>query len=132
MTPGPDQPTFPTLHSIAIFVTDIDKAIEFYHDTLGIPVARAGSFGAELMMEPPHVGIHPAVHPDSRAMVGRHTGLTFRMDDLLHFCEHLHECGVRFVNEPTRMGFGIMAMVADPDGNVIALWEEQGEGSGER
>jgi predicted enzyme related to lactoylglutathione lyase len=43
---------------------------------------------------------------------------------LLDFCSRLGERGVRFVAEPTQQGFGIMAMVADPDGNVVALWED--------
>ena len=47
------------------------------------------------------------------------------MPDLLHYCGELHERGVRFVTEPTQQSWGIMAMVADPDGNVLALWEDQ-------
>ena len=33
-------------------------------------------------------------------------------------------CGVKFMAEPTQQGFGIMAMIADPDGNIMALWED--------
>ncbi len=113
-----------SLRSIAIFVHDIEKARAFYEDALGLPVARAGSFGYELLDTPPHVGIHPATHPDARALVGRHTGLTFAVSDLLTLCSTLGERGVRFVAEPTQQGFGIMAMVADPDGNIMALWED--------
>ena len=47
------------------------------------------------------------------------------MPDLLHYCGVLHERGVRFVAEPTQQSWGIMAMVADPDGNVLALWEDR-------
>jgi predicted enzyme related to lactoylglutathione lyase len=114
----------PTLHSIAIFVTDLERARVFYEDQLGLPVNKAGSFGFEFLGTPPHVGVHPAQHPDALAMVGRHTGLTFDVPNLLDFCSRLGELGVRFVAEPTQQGFGIMAMVADPDGNVIALWED--------
>jgi lactoylglutathione lyase len=114
----------PTLHSIAIFVTDLERARLFYEDQLGLPVNKAGSFGFEFLDRPPYVGVHPAQHPDALAMVGRHTGLTFDVPDLLDFCSRLGEQGVRFVAEPTQQGFGIMAMVADPDGNVIALWED--------
>jgi hypothetical protein len=32
---------------------------------------------------------------------------------------------VRFVAEPTQQSWGIMAMVADPDGNIVALWEDR-------
>lgn len=112
------------IHSFAIFVTDLPRAVAFYRDGLGLPVARQGSFGAELFEAPPHLGIHPAVHPDARKLVGRDTGITFHVPGLLHYCGQLHDRGVRFVREPTRASFGIMAMVADPDGNVFALWED--------
>ncbi|MGH7559618.1 MAG: VOC family protein, partial [Gemmatimonadales bacterium] len=72
------------LHSFAIFVTDLDRAIVFYRDALGLPVSRQGSFGAELFETPPHLSVHPAVHPDAKALVGRHTGITFQVPGLLH------------------------------------------------
>jgi predicted enzyme related to lactoylglutathione lyase len=114
----------PTLHSFAIFVTDLERARVFYEDQLGLPVNKAGSFGFELLDAPPHLGVHPARHPEAIAMVGRHTGLTFNVPNLLDFCSRLGELGVPFIAEPTQQGFGIMAMVADPDGNVVALWED--------
>lgn len=118
------------VHSFAVFVTDVPRAVAFYRDTLGLAVSRSGSFGAELFDEPPHLSIHPAVHPDAKKLVGRHTGITLRVPGLLHFCGVLHDRGVRFVNEPTKADFGIMAMIADPDGNVFALWEEPEEQAG--
>jgi lactoylglutathione lyase len=115
----------PSLHSIAIFVIDIERAKRFYRDDLGLPVTREGSFGAEFIDGPTHLGVHPAVHPDSRAMVGRHTGITLHVEQILDYCERLHQRGVRFIAEPTRQSFGVMAMIADPDGNVLALWDDQ-------
>jgi predicted enzyme related to lactoylglutathione lyase len=111
------------LYSVAVFVHDIEQAITFYGDHLGLPLTKRGSFGAEFLEGGTHLGVHPAVHPDARALVGRHTGLTFQVDDLLAFCERLHQRGVRFLNEPTQQSWGIMAMVSDPDGNILALWE---------
>jgi hypothetical protein len=36
------------------------------------------------------------------------------------------------VTEPTQQPWGIMAMIADPDGNILALWEDRTpEASGE-
>lgn len=112
------------VHSHAVFVNNLDRATEFYRDTLGLPVHQQGSFGLELFLEPPHLGIHPAVHPDAKQLVGRHTGLTFYVPGLLHFCGMLHERGVHFVREPTRMEWGVMAMIADPEGNIFALWDD--------
>jgi lactoylglutathione lyase len=113
------------LYSVAVFVTDMDRAVTFYGEDLGLPMTKRGSFGAEFMEGGTHLGVHPAVHPDARAMVGRHTGLTFQVANLLDFCERLHQREVRFLNEPTQQSWGIMAMIADPDGNVIALWENK-------
>ena len=118
------MPIQPSLYSVAIFVNDIGRAVEFYRDTLGLPVTKQGSFGAEFLEGDTHVGVHPAVHPEARSLVGRHTGITLFVPDLLHYCGELHERGVRFTTEPTQQPWGIMAMVADPDGNVLALWED--------
>ena len=112
------------MHSVAVFVNDLEKALEFYRDILGLPVNKAGSFGAEFLAEPPYLGVHPANHADAKALVGRHTGITFYVPVLLHFCGDLHARGVRFVSEPTKMAWGVMAMIADPEGNVFALWED--------
>ena len=114
-----------SLYSIAVFVTDIERAVTFYRDTLGLPLTKRGSFGAEFLEQEPHLGVHPATHPNARALVGRETGLTFHVPDLLHFCGMLHDRGVRFIAEPTKQSFGVMAMIADPDGNVFALWDDK-------
>lgn len=118
-------PIRPSLHSVAIFVNDIGRAIEFYRDALNLPVTRQGSFGAEFLEGDTHVSVHPAVHPDAKSLVGRHTGITLFVPDLLHYCGQLHDRGVRFATEPTQQSWGIMAMVRDPDGNVLALWEDK-------
>ena len=115
----------PILYSVAVFVTDIERAVDFYRDALGLPMTKHGSFGAEFLEGETHLGIHPAVHSEAKALVGRHTGITLYVPDLLHYCGELHDRRVRFITEPTQQSWGIMAMVADPDGNVIALWEDK-------
>jgi len=122
--PSPPAPP-PSVYSIAIFVSDIGRAVQFYRDALSLPLAKQGSFGAEFFGDGTRIGVHPAVHADARALVGRHTGITLHIPGLLHYCGVLHDRGVRFVAEPTQQSWGIMAMVADPDGNVLALWEDQ-------
>lgn len=115
----------PSLYSIAIFVHDIPRAVEFYRDVLGLPLTKQGAFGAEFLEGETHIGVHPAIHPEAKSLVGRHTGITLFVPDLLHYCGDLHARGVRFTTEPTQQSWGIMAMVADPDGNVLALWEDR-------
>jgi lactoylglutathione lyase len=115
----------PSIYSVAIFVSDIARATEFYRDRLGLPITKQGSFGAEFLEGGTRIGVHPAVHSDARALVGRHTGINLYVPGLLHYCGELHDRGVRFVTEPTQQAWGVMAMVADPDGNVLALWEDR-------
>jgi predicted enzyme related to lactoylglutathione lyase len=115
----------PSLYSVAIFVHNIGRAIEFYRDTLGLPLTKQGAFGAEFLEGETHVGVHPAIHPEAKLLVGRHTGITLFVPDLLHYCGVLHDRGVRFTTEPTQQSWGVMAMVADPDGNMLALWEDK-------
>jgi catechol 2,3-dioxygenase-like lactoylglutathione lyase family enzyme len=112
------------LYSIAIFVSDIAQAVDFYRDKLGLPMTKHGSFGAEFLEGGTHLGVHPAVHTEAKGLVGRHTGITLFVPDLLHYCGVLHDRQVRFVAEPTQQSWGVMAMIADPDGNVLALWED--------
>ncbi|HET7024621.1 MAG TPA: VOC family protein [Gemmatimonadales bacterium] len=119
--------TSATLYSAAIFVTDIERAIAFYRDTLKLPLAKQGTFGAEFFAEGTRLGVHPANHPNAKAMVGRDTGLVLHIPGILDYCSDLMDAGVTFVSEPTRQEWGIMALVADPDGNRIALWEQREE-----
>lgn len=115
----------PSLYSVAIFVNDIERALAFYGTTLGLPLEQSGSFGGEFFDAGTHLSVHPAQHPDAKALVGRHTGITLRIPGLLHFCGLLHDRGVVFVAEPTQQAWGIMAMIRDPDGNILALWEDK-------
>ena len=39
----------PSLYSVAIFVHDIGRAVEFYRDKLRLPMTKHGSFGAEFL-----------------------------------------------------------------------------------
>lgn len=114
----------PSLYSAAIFVSDIERAIAFYRDTLKLPLAKTGTFGAEFFSEGTRLGVHPASHPNALAMVGRETGLVLHIPNILDYCSDLLDAGVTFISEPTRQAWGIMALIADPDGNRIALWEE--------
>lgn len=116
--------TAPSLYSAAIFVTDIERAIAFYRDTLKLPLAKQGSFGGEFFAGGTRLGVHPANHPNAKGMVGRDTGLVLHVPGILDYCSDLMDAGVSFISEPTRQSWGIMALIADPDGNRIALWEE--------
>ena len=111
-----------TLKNIVIFVTDLAKAKFFYADLLGLPVAGQ----SEMLIEfsPGSVttlGVSLALHEDARSLIGRHTGITLKVDNIGAVCDALKHGGAHFVEPLEASPWGKMAVVQDFDGNMIAL-----------
>ena len=110
------------MKNIVVFVTDLVRAKQFYHELLGLPVAGQ----SEMMMEffpgaPTTLGVALALQDEARKLVGRHTGITLKVEQIEALCETLKAGGVRFVEPLESSPWGRMAVVADFDGNQIAL-----------
>jgi predicted enzyme related to lactoylglutathione lyase len=116
----------PRLWYVNVFVSDFERAVGFFQETLGLPLQFADEkFGyASFAPEGVRFGV-ARVDPDSpeqRALVGRHTGIGFGVPDLRDAHAQLEAKGVRFTMEPTKQPWGgFMATFADPDGNVFYL-----------
>ncbi len=111
-----------TMKNIVIFVTDLARAKVFYCDQLGLPLAGE----SEMMMEffpgeKTTMGVALALQDEARKLVGRHTGITLKVEKIEQVCESLKGCGVHFVEPLESSPWGKMAVVADPDGNQLAL-----------
>ena len=113
------------LHSISIFVHGPEPSVSFYRDTLGLSLEREGDFGAEFRSGDVVLGICPARTAAARTLIGRHTGVTLAVENLAAFCVRLRRQGVSFTSELSRTPWGKMAMIADPDGNILALMDEE-------
>jgi predicted enzyme related to lactoylglutathione lyase len=110
------------LKNIVVFVTDLVKARSFYVDLLGLPVAGQ----SEMLIEffpgaATTLGVSLALHEDARSLVGRHTGITLKVENIVEVCATLENCGVHFVEPLASSPWGKMAVVQDFDGNMIAL-----------
>ena len=111
-----------TLKNIVVFVTDLIKAKSFYIDLLELPLAGQ----SEMMMEffpgsPTSMGVALALQDEARKLVGRHTGITLKVENIDVLCEKLKAGGVRFIEPLESSPWGRMAVVADFDGNQLAL-----------
>jgi catechol 2,3-dioxygenase-like lactoylglutathione lyase family enzyme len=118
----------------SVFVDDQSKALAFYTDVLGftkkqdIPmgehrwltvVSPEDAEGTELLLEPAG---HPAVGPFREALVGDGIPFTsFGVMDVHAEYERLKGLGVRFVQEPVRMGPVTTAVLDDTCGNLIQI-----------
>ena len=111
-----------TLKNIVLFVTDLARAKSFYVDLLGLPLAGQ----SEMLMEffpgaATTLGVSLALHEDARSLIGRHTGITLKVDDIVTVCDALKHGGAHFVEPLESSPWGKMAVVQDFDGNMIAL-----------
>lgn len=111
-----------TFKNIVVFVTDLAKARSFYADLLGLPVAGQSEMLIEFFPGAgTTLGVSLALHEDARSLVGRHTGITLRVENIVEVCEALANGGATFVEPLESSPWGKMAVIQDFDGNMIAL-----------
>lgn len=106
-----------------VFVSDLARAVSFYRDVLGLECTQEDeAFGyASFAAGPIRLGL-AEVGEDQAELLERHTGIGFMVDDLESEHRRLAESGVVFPIPPERQPWGgLMALFADPDGNVFYL-----------
>jgi catechol 2,3-dioxygenase-like lactoylglutathione lyase family enzyme len=125
------------IHSTTIIVSDQERALDFYVNTLGwekridammgdgyrfVTVAPVGG-QAELALGPAHMfTLEPGAGiTRGRGMEGA-SGISFAVDDVDATYRTLVERGVQFTGPPERMPWGDKATwMMDPDGNRFFL-----------
>ena len=111
-----------SMKNVVVFVTDLAKAKAFYVDLLKFPVAGQ----SEMLMEffpgaHTTMGVSLALSDDARKLVGRHTAISLRVEQIDTLCETLQTAGVKFVEPLEHTPWGKMAVIADFDGNQFAI-----------
>ncbi|MGD8564866.1 MAG: VOC family protein [Candidatus Bathyarchaeota archaeon] len=109
-----------------IRVSDMDRALKFYHETLGLPIALVAKMfnHAEVGPDEPlaKIGIHAGMKRPKRK---RRTGIVFDTDDIYALYERLSNQGVKFTLKPTKMPWGgIVADFLDPDNNELEVVQD--------
>lgn len=113
-----------------LFVSDLDRAIGFYRDVIGVPLRFRADAYAEFATE----GAKFALFPRSElpALIGRHAPpdpapwpqgeVAFFVEDVDAEHARLQAAGVCVLAPPTDRPWGERTLhVADPDGNVVEL-----------
>ena len=110
---------------VVVYVSDMDRAVRFYADTLGMGVRnRSSEFPefVELATEGTILSLNSG--PEAKGLIGRPTGITLTLSDMEGTYSSLSEQGVRFSGSPTKQPWGgVMTSLFDPDGNEISLLE---------
>jgi predicted enzyme related to lactoylglutathione lyase len=112
------------LRVVRIAVTDWARAVRFYSETLGMPVAsRSDEMGwAELETGEGRLALERTDESDSEGLVGRFVGVSLEVPDIETAHRVLAARGVEFVSPPEKQPWGgVLAHLRDPDGNILTL-----------
>ena len=116
--------------TVGIFVSDQDRALDFYTNALGfekradepmgdgarwIEVAPAGAQTRLVLYTP----------PGFEDRIGTFSNVVFGCDDIRATHEELSGRGVEFTQEPSEQPWGLWAQFKDQDGNEFGLIQVQ-------
>lgn len=115
------------LNTARLFVGVLDSAHQFYAETLGLTLKFGGpdqgfcvydAGPCQLVVEP----VAADAPADDLALVGRFTGLSFKVDQLAEVYSRLSAAGVVFVEPPEQQAWGgLVTTLLDPAGNALQL-----------
>lgn len=128
MTDSSRQPLLSAIGQIAITVSDVETALSFYRDILGLRLLF--SAGPQLaFLQADGVRLMLTV-PQGAGKVGENSILYFRVDDIEATHRELVERGARSERAPevaATMQDHVLwtGFLRDPDDNLVALMEEK-------
>lgn len=113
------------LNTIAVPVTDQDKALAFYTEVLGFEIRMDGPFGDGRWLVVAPAGSAASVALMKADKAGVDTGIRFYTTDADADHAALKAAGADVDAEVLRMGYGVPPMftVRDQDGNTLVLVE---------
>jgi predicted enzyme related to lactoylglutathione lyase len=99
------------------FVADMDRAVTFYRDTLGLTLKFASPEWSEFATGSTTLALHPASerNPAGTTHLGLHS------DDIVGVHRALTEAGVRFTRQPTPEHGVTLAEFVDSEGARVSL-----------
>jgi catechol 2,3-dioxygenase-like lactoylglutathione lyase family enzyme len=123
---GGDRPSDagPVIGTVVVNVKDLDQAVAFYRDRLGLATSYVSPHWVEfeagdvrLAVHTRPAGLNHPLHASQR--------IAFCLEtlDLDAWIEEVNGRDVTFATAPTEQDFGLFAEVLDPDGNVVVFRE---------
>ena len=113
------------IQKIAYFwvpVTDMDRAVEFYHQLLGLKLLFKREDWSEFAIDNQRLALRKVdtlpAYKDSSV-----PGISFLAQPIEQVIDELSKKGVEFTEELKVYPYGKLAGFRDPDGNVLGLYE---------
>jgi|SRR5277367_4946765 len=124
----PTKVALSTIGYVILYVHNVEKAIAFYRDQLGLKVKMKEGNWVELETGKTILALHGSEETQFPAEPKGPTCVVFSVDDIHATYEHLKNCGVKFEEEPKQvceMGsgqIGVSADFRDLDGNALSIF----------
>jgi predicted enzyme related to lactoylglutathione lyase len=100
------------------FVGDMERAVAFHRDTLGLPLIFSSSGWSEFATGETKLGLHPASEENPPGTVE----LGFGVPDLQKFFDRMSARGVAFSMPPAQQDFGgMLARFVDSEGGHVSV-----------
>jgi predicted enzyme related to lactoylglutathione lyase len=100
------------------FVGDMDRAVAFHRDTLGLPLIFSSPGWSEFATGETKLGLHPASEKNPPGTVE----LGFAVPDLQKFFDQMSAKGIAFSMPPTQQDFGgMLARFVDSEGGHVSV-----------
>jgi predicted enzyme related to lactoylglutathione lyase len=117
------------IETVAVYVSDQERAMRFYVDQLGFELRKDATLGApgdgpRWIEVAPHGGQTVLVlftPPGTEDRIGASSGLVLLCEDIQATVAELKTRGVEFAQEPMMLPSGWWASFQDPDGNQLGL-----------
>jgi catechol 2,3-dioxygenase-like lactoylglutathione lyase family enzyme len=115
---------------VTVFVSDFDKALDFYTKTLGMEIDYTdknvwAQFNSGVDISLAIEKCAPDYVEQGSKMVGRFVGVTLMVDDIEEQYNRLVAKGVEFTGRPEKQPWGgTLAHLKDLEGNVLTLMQE--------
>ena len=114
---------FRKVGAVILLVSNMEKSIKFYSDTLELPVKSKSKDWTEFFNNDTVLALHPAPEKKKMLKTGSGTLVGFEVTDLDSTVKKLKEKRVKFFKRPKEEPFGKHAIVQDPDGHLISIAE---------
>ena len=111
--------------NVILAVADIDKSLQFYHEIIGLPIRTQRRSWVDLGTSGALLSLHPASLTAQHIGSSIENGITigFLVGDVKSAIEELKSKGVTIYRDIVEKDAGKNAVILDPDGYLISLFE---------
>ncbi len=113
---------FRKIGTVILLVSDMKRSIDFYKNTLDLPLKTSSHDWAEFFKDGTTLALHP-MKKGLKVKAGSGGGMLvgFMVSNMDETYKKLKSKNVRFLKEPKEEPFGKHAVILDPDGYMISV-----------